>query len=177
MAKLLDWIFGRHYDSSTPSTMPPVWPTRDTQPITPTAASKTDDLQPLKNWCHPFKDTRDPLQQLTLLANATSGYYPLGVNGLWHGGVHFDSGTAAGLKQQSSVHCLADGEVVAYRIDRESPEDDLLRPQDHRQQTLLAQLCTGPPSPAAADDPQQHGQATEPDLLQPVHAPAGLGEV
>ncbi len=122
MAKLLDWIFGRHYDSSTPSTMPPVWPTRDTQPITPTAASKTDDLQPLKNWCHPFKDTRDPLQQLTLLANATSGYYPLGVNGLWHGGVHFDSGTAAGLKQQSSVHCLADGEVVAYRIDRESPK-------------------------------------------------------
>jgi hypothetical protein len=122
MAKLLDWIFGRHYDSSTPRTMPPVWPTRDTQPIPPTTGSKTDGLPPLKNWCHPFKDTRDPLQQLTHLANATAGYYPLGRNGLWHGGVHFDSGTAAGLKQQSSVHCLADGEVVAYRIDRESPK-------------------------------------------------------
>jgi hypothetical protein len=122
MAKLLDWIFGRHYDSSTPRTMPPVWPTRDTQPIPPTTGSKTDGLPPLKNWCHPFKDTRDPLQQLTHLANATAGYYPLGRNGLWHGGVHFDGGTAAGLKQQSSVHCLADGEVVAYRIDRESPK-------------------------------------------------------
>jgi predicted chitinase len=122
MAKLLDWIFGRHYDSSTPRTMPSVSPTPDTQPITPATASKTDGLPPLKNWCHPFKDTRDPLQQLTHLANATAGYYPLGRNGLWHGGVHFDSGTAAGLKQQSSVHCLADGEVVAYRLDRESPK-------------------------------------------------------
>ncbi|MEB2519802.1 hypothetical protein SOP85_30975, partial [Pseudomonas sp. YuFO20] len=107
MAKLLDWIFGRHYDSSTPRSMPPVWPTHDTQPIPPTTGSKTDGLPPLKNWCHPFKDRRDQLQQLTHLANATAGYYPLGRNGLWHGGVHFDSGTAVGL-EQSSVHCLAD---------------------------------------------------------------------
>ena len=121
MAKLLDWIFGRHYDSSTPRSMPPVWPTHDTQPIPPTTGSKTDGLPPLKNWCHPFKDRRDPLQQLTHLADATAGYYPLGRNGLWHGGVHFDSGTAVGL-EQSSVHCLADGEVVAYRIDQESPK-------------------------------------------------------
>jgi predicted chitinase len=120
MAKLLDWIFGRHYDSTTPRTMPPVGSTRELQPISPTTAPKTDDLPPLKNWCHPFKDTRDPLQQLTHLANAAAGYYPLGRNGLWHGGVHFDSGTALGLKQ-SSVHCLADGEVVAYRIDTYSP--------------------------------------------------------
>ncbi|GAB6406908.1 glycoside hydrolase family 19 protein [Pseudomonas sp. MHK4] len=120
MAKLLDWIFGRHYDSTTPRTMPPVGSTRELQPISPTTAPKTDDLPPLKNWCHPFKDTRDPLQQLTHLANAAAGYYPLGRNGLWHGGVHFDSGTALGLKQ-SSMHCLADGEVVAYRIDTYSP--------------------------------------------------------
>jgi predicted chitinase len=74
----------------------------------------------LKNWSHPFKDKKMPLLQLTQLAKATSGYYPLGRNGLWHGGVHFDSGTAGAL-EQSSVHCLADGEVVAYRIDEQSP--------------------------------------------------------
>jgi hypothetical protein len=74
----------------------------------------------LKNWSHPFKDPRNPLLQLTHLAKAVAGYYPLGINGLWHGGVHFDSGTAAGL-DQSSVQCLADGEVVAYRIDTHSP--------------------------------------------------------
>ncbi|MBD8234916.1 hypothetical protein IFU18_00005, partial [Pseudomonas fluorescens] len=54
------------------------------------------------------------------MAKAAAGYYPLGRNGLWHGGVHFDSGTA-GTLDQSSVHCLADGEVVAYRIDELSP--------------------------------------------------------
>ena len=118
MAKLLDWIFGRHY---TPRAMPQVWPTT-TQPSQPAALPAAERLPPLKNWCHPFKDTRDPLQQLTHLASATAGYYPLGRNGLWHGGVHFDSGTAAGLKQQSQVHCMADGEVVAYRIDPYSPK-------------------------------------------------------
>jgi predicted chitinase len=122
MGKLLDWIFGRHYDLSTPRTMPQVSPTRDTQATHPAARPEAERLPPLKNWCHPFKDERNPLQQLTHLANATAGYYPLGVNGLWHGGVHFDSGTAEGLKQQSNVHCLADGEVVAYRIDRELPK-------------------------------------------------------
>ena len=88
-------------------------------PNQPTRTS-TDALQPLKGWSHPFKDKNNPLLQLTQLAKAAAGYYPLGANGLWHGGVHFDSGTA-GTLEQSSVHCLADGEVVAYRIDEQSP--------------------------------------------------------
>ncbi|KQN49596.1 hypothetical protein ASE98_25090 [Pseudomonas sp. Leaf48] len=74
----------------------------------------------MKNWSHPFKDKRNPLMQLTHMARAKAGFYPLGRNGLWHGGVHFDSGTAGPL-DQSSVQCLADGEVVAYRIDTHSP--------------------------------------------------------
>ena len=37
-----------------------------------------------------------------------------------HGGVHFDEGTAT-FFDQSSVRCLADGEVVAYRIDKRYP--------------------------------------------------------
>ena len=90
------------------------------QPL-PEKSLPQESLQPLKNWCHPFKDSRNPLEQLTHLANANAGYYPLGRGGLWHGGVHFDSGTAGTLKQ-SSVHCLADGEVVAYRIDTHSPK-------------------------------------------------------
>ena len=75
---------------------------------------------PTENWCHPFKDTQNPLSQLTHLANAKAGYFPLGRSGLFHGGIHFDSGTAETL-DQSSVHCLADGEVVAYRIDTQAP--------------------------------------------------------
>lgn len=84
------------------------------------APAETGALQPVKNWSHPFKDKNSPLLQLTQLSKAASGYYPLGRNGLWHGGVHFDSGTA-GTLDQSSVQCLADGEVVAYRIDTHAP--------------------------------------------------------
>ncbi|NWC91942.1 MULTISPECIES: pesticin C-terminus-like muramidase [unclassified Pseudomonas] len=90
-------------------------------PKTPLLQTNDNTPQPLKNWSHPFKDKNNPLLQLTQLSKATAGYYPLGRNGLWHGGVHFDSGTAGTLEQQSSVHCLADGEVVAYRIDEHSP--------------------------------------------------------
>jgi len=96
-----------------------ILPTPDTQ-APPSGESNADALPPIKNWSHPFKDQRDPFAQLTHLANAAGGGYPLGGNGLWHGGVHFDSGTTGAL-DQSSVHCIADGEVVAYRINEQSP--------------------------------------------------------
>ncbi|VVN77959.1 hypothetical protein [Pseudomonas fluorescens] len=123
MSNLFTWLFGRRSsdrNSRFDVRDAPILPTPDTRPVQLSPESSTDALQPLKNWSHPFKDPRNPLQQLTHLAKATAGYYPLGINGLWHGGVHFDSGTADGL-DQSSVQCLADGEVVAYRIDQHSP--------------------------------------------------------
>ncbi|MBD9514536.1 hypothetical protein [Pseudomonas sp. PDM22] len=58
---------------------------------------------------------------MTNLSKATAGYYPVGRNGMWHGGVHFDPGTA-GIIDQSSVRCLADGEVVAYRVPTQNPK-------------------------------------------------------
>lgn len=80
------------------------------------------DSKPI-NWAYPFPDTGtaiNPLQYLTNMAKANDGFYPTGENGLWHGGVHFDQGTAA-VFDQSSVRCLADGEVIAYRIDDTYP--------------------------------------------------------
>jgi hypothetical protein len=124
MASLLARLFGLHEPPrTTPSEAPraPILPTPDTRLIA-TPASPA----PLKNWCHPFKDkqpskdSRNPLMQLTHLANAAGGYYPVGRSGLFHGGIHFDGGTASTL-DQSSVRCLADGEVVAYRIDTHAP--------------------------------------------------------
>lgn len=90
-----------------------------------TGAAVEPGLAPLKNWAHPFKDDRPPLDQQIHLAKAEGGFYPPGVSGLWHGGIHFDAGTAETL-DQSSVHCLADGEVVAYRIDTRSPSSAYL---------------------------------------------------
>lgn len=86
----------------------------------PAEPAEPDTLQPIKNWSHPLGDQSNPLKQLTNLANAQAGYYPLGRNGLWHGGVHFDAGTA-GTLDQSRVRCMADGEVVAYRIPERTP--------------------------------------------------------
>ena len=75
------------------------------------------------NWAYPFKTTEaatNPLQYLTHMAKANDGFYPTGENGLWHGGVHFDKGTAA-VFDQSSVCCIADGEVIAYRVNGTYP--------------------------------------------------------
>ena len=119
-------LFSRIFDPFSPGREEPIYvsapPTRRTSPAPSQPLAQTSDtaLTPLKNWSHPFKVKTNPLLQLTQMAKAVAGYYPLGRNGLWHGGVHFDSGTA-GTLDQSSVHCLADGEVVAYRIDACSP--------------------------------------------------------
>ena len=126
MVSLLSRLFGLHNNRretrwNGPSA--PISPAPDTRAIHAPVPPEHDTcaLQPLKNWCHPFKNKLDPLAQLTHMANAAAGYYPLGRSGLFHGGVHFDGGTA-GLLDQSSVHCLADGEVVAYRVDTDLPK-------------------------------------------------------
>jgi predicted chitinase len=120
MASLLARLFGLH-DNRRDARWDEVLPAPAHRPAPAPVAAPTSAelLPPLKNWCHPFKDTRQPLEQLTHLANAKAGYYPIGRSGLFHGGVHFDSGT--GVTPDKSVHCLADGEVVAYRVDTQSP--------------------------------------------------------
>jgi len=122
MANFLARLFGLPIPDRTEESNRPILPTPDTGPVRPNASaqSETQAEPALKNWSHPFKDKRDPLLQLTHLAKAAAGSYPVGRSGLWHGGIHFDGGTA-GTLDQSSVHCLADGEVVAYRIDEQSP--------------------------------------------------------
>ncbi|WP_339523741.1 hypothetical protein [Pseudomonas sp. EA_35y_Pfl2_R111] len=85
------------------------------------------DSKPI-NWAYPFKtagesskEVTDPQLYFDALAKAENGFYPMGANGLWHGGVHFDANTGA-LLDQSQVRCIADGEVIAYRIDDKYPE-------------------------------------------------------
>jgi len=82
------------------------------------------DTSKVNSWSFPFKPSAgnlDPIQCLTAMAQAGSGFYPIGKNGQWHGGVHFDSSTAASF-DQSHVRCIADGEVIAYRIDQRYPK-------------------------------------------------------
>lgn len=62
------------------------------------------------------------------MRGAEDGFYPVGGNSLWHGGIHFGDGTASELAQgptqlgeKSGVRCIADGEVVAYKLDSTYP--------------------------------------------------------
>ena len=85
------------------------------------------------NWSFPFKpiakktppDSRDFLGECRgrfgAFSRADDGFYPIGANGLWHGGIHFDAGTGSVLDQIPGVRCIADGEVVAYRVNRRYP--------------------------------------------------------
>jgi D-alanyl-D-alanine dipeptidase len=82
----------------------------------------------VKQWRYPFvapdgKTIDDPQAVYDALSAADDGFYPLGINGLWHGGVHFSANTASKMGQNQGVRCIADGEVVAYRIDKTYPKD------------------------------------------------------
>ncbi|WAD28313.1 hypothetical protein OS670_08570 [Pseudomonadaceae bacterium T75] len=120
------------------------------------------------NWAYPFPCRGadvDSLRYLTNMAKAKSGYYPTGDNGLWHGGVHFDEGTAD-VFDQSSVRCIADGEVIAYRIDENYPLSEFI---DEVPRIKRAPFSTGfvlvrhRLRPPPLDDPA--GPASEPPAL------------
>lgn len=73
------------------------------------------------DWCYPCTPSAGhSLQHLTALSTAKAGFYPIGGNGLWHGGIHLDKGTSDAF-DQSRINCMTHGEVVAYRIDKEYP--------------------------------------------------------
>ena len=52
------------------------------------------------------------------LDKETSGHYLLGNHGFWHGGIHFSELSAPQCKLKQAVRCMADGEVVAYRLNK-----------------------------------------------------------
>jgi hypothetical protein len=51
----------------------------------------------------------------TLNRDGSGGYYPIGVNNCWHGGMHFDGANA--------IAAIADGTVVAYRMTKKHLEE------------------------------------------------------
>lgn len=63
------------------------------------------------------------------LSEADSGFYPIGKNRLWHGGLHIDKAVIAALQANTSDHmpdvkCMADGEIIAYRLNDTYPYVD-----------------------------------------------------
>lgn len=89
---------------------------------------------PAKKFVYPFpiadtsnghrggrQEATDPQTYYSALAQAEDGFYPIGYNGQWHGGIHFGAQTGQALAQEGGVRCIADGEVIAWRIDDDYP--------------------------------------------------------
>ncbi|MBV2134321.1 hypothetical protein KRX52_16195 [Pseudomonas sp. MAP12] len=133
----------------------------------------------VERWSYPFKakgsgaaassEVTDPQIYYEALAKAESGYYPVASNGLWHGGVHFDQNTAS-ILDQSSVRCIADGVVIAYRIDEFYKKLTYTGSCTSREVTystgfvLVKHRMELPPAPAATTPPAGTPPAAEPEL-------------
>ncbi|WP_176055683.1 hypothetical protein, partial [Paraburkholderia caribensis] len=81
-------------------------------------AQQQDKPSQVENWAYPFSLKNPgaqpaPKDYLSALSASEDGFYPIGANGLWHGGIHFGKGTAGKFDQDAGVKCIADGEVVA----------------------------------------------------------------
>ncbi|ENV4244187.1 hypothetical protein ACFJ96_005042, partial [Salmonella enterica] len=82
---------------------------------------------PKNNWGHAFSSINDILAHLQ---GEPTGYWLIGSNGMWHGGIHITDATTPWCalsgkapqevmeypvpgKGEQAIRCMADGEVVA----------------------------------------------------------------
>ncbi|UBM11615.1 glycoside hydrolase family 19 protein [Cupriavidus metallidurans] len=110
-----------------------ITPTTPVTPVTPV----TPSLPPLKplRFTFPFRkkgqgtasvEIADEHEFHRILKNEPSGAYPLSSKGMWHGGIHIsEAGAGQSLDLKGGVRCIADGDVVAWRLNRSYPISEL----------------------------------------------------
>ena len=80
-------------------------------------------LSAVKRWRFPIivnrKKKLSANDYYKALMVASGGFYPISVNNLIHSGIHFDKLVLKKLgdENERKVYCIADGEVIAYRVD------------------------------------------------------------
>lgn len=119
---------------------------------------------------YPFKNKQeqeiaDPQAFYDGLAFAHGGHYLLSSSGFFHGGIHIDRASSNAFSLDGGIRCIADGEVVAYRVNRRyhdatpgtAGDGPALRPYStgfvlvrHR---LQAMTPPQPPKPPPMDNP------------------------
>lgn len=67
------------------------------------------------------KEFTDPEKLLDALGQQSGGYYLLGNNNCWHGGIHITDEKFAYHKNTYPVRCMMDGTVIAYRLNKNYP--------------------------------------------------------
>ncbi|WP_233805179.1 glycoside hydrolase family 19 protein [Paraburkholderia sp. HP33-1] len=87
-------------------------------------------------------DITDEHEMHLLLKQEPSGTFAVSGKGMWHGGIHIsEAGAGRSLDLKGGVRCLADGEVVAWRLDRSYPVSTL--PARNGQAETRAAYSTG----------------------------------
>ncbi|WP_216854968.1 chitinase [Burkholderia sp. L27(2015)] len=77
-----------------------------------------------------------------LLKKEPSGCYSVSSKGMWHGGIHVtEAGAGQALDLKNGVRCMADGEVVAWRVDRTYPISEI--PAQNGKPAISAPYSTG----------------------------------
>ncbi|MHA3734289.1 pesticin C-terminus-like muramidase [Pseudomonas sp. Eth.TT006] len=79
---------------------------------------------PLMSFQYPFrkadgKQFSDADEIYKALENESAGHYLLGSNKFWHGGIHISNASAPQCILNEPIRCMADGEVVAYRLNED----------------------------------------------------------
>jgi hypothetical protein len=64
-----------------------------------------------------YRAASDLARYFDAIEGTLGGHFPVGLNRLWHGGIHFVTGRAA------PVHAMANGRIVAARIKNKTPKD------------------------------------------------------
>ncbi|MEB0043693.1 MULTISPECIES: hypothetical protein [unclassified Pseudomonas] len=106
----------------------------------------------------PYKDA-DHVHRL--LGNEQSGFYLLGQNRYWHGGIHISDRSAPQCVYNQPVRCIAEGEVVAYRLNKDylvsqlEPESDAQKFQYSTSFCLVRHTHKSPPNP---EEGPNHGK-------------------
>ncbi|WP_240997896.1 hypothetical protein [Pseudomonas viridiflava] len=96
----------------------------DAAPAAPAATPAPAGPAPLMNFQYPFrkadgKQFTDAEEVYKALEGETSGHYLLGSNRFWHGGIHISDQSAPQCVLNEPIRCMADGEVVAYRLNED----------------------------------------------------------
>lgn len=90
------------------------------------AATDTPAAKPSLAVKFPFltqdgKEFSDLEKLLTDLSQQSGGYYLLGANNCWHGGIHITDEKFDYHKKTHPVRCIMDGSVIAYRLNKNYP--------------------------------------------------------
>jgi hypothetical protein len=123
-----------------------------------------------QRWSYPFalRDAKAPDTMhghFKALSAMTYGFFPLSPNGYPNGSLHFGMEVKDGFRLDDGFRCIADGEVIAYRLDRELHALDYSRGEKTRNIryslgfTLARHWLPLPGKPSAGD----HAEASAED--------------